>query len=39
MSQLNLSASGYQHILKLPLLIANLAGSDEIQSAHLEEAL
>lgn len=35
MSQLQLSARAYHHILKLARTIADLAGSDEIQSAHL----
>ena len=39
MSQLNLSARAYHRILKLARTIADLAGSDEIQSAHLAEAL
>ena len=39
MSQLNLSARAYHHILKLARTIADLAGSGEIQSAHLAEAL
>jgi len=39
MSQVNLSARGYQRILKLACIIADLAGSDQIQSAYLEEAL
>ena len=38
-SQLNLSALAYHHILKLARTIADLAGSEEIQSAHLAEAL
>ncbi len=39
MSQLNLSARAYHHILKLARTIADLAGCEEIQSAHLAEAL
>lgn len=39
MSQLNLSARAYHRILKLARTIADLAGSDEIQSARLAEAL
>jgi magnesium chelatase family protein len=39
MSQLQLSAWGYHCVLKLARTIANLAGSDEIQSVHLAEAL
>lgn len=39
MSQLNLSARAYHRILKLARTIADLAGCDEIQSAHLAEAL
>ena len=38
-SQMNLSARVYHRILKLARTIAALAGSVEIQSAHLAEAL
>ena len=39
MSQLNLSVRAYHRILKLARTIADLARSEEIQSAHLAEAL
>ena len=39
MSQLQLSARAYHRILKLARTIADLAGSVDIQSAHLAEAL
>ena len=39
MSQMNLSARAYHRILKLARTIADLAGGEEIQSAHLAEAL
>jgi magnesium chelatase family protein len=39
MSQLNQSARAYHRILKLARTIADLAGSEEIQSVHLAEAL
>ena len=39
MSQLNLSARAYHRVLKLARTIADLAGSEEIQSPHLAEAL
>ena len=35
MSQLDLSARGYHRVLELARTIADLAGSEEIQSAHL----
>jgi predicted ATPase with chaperone activity len=39
MTQLNLSARAYHCILKLARTIADLAGSEEIQSTHLAESL
>jgi len=39
MSQLQLSARGYHRVLKLARTIADLVGSDQIQAAHLAEAL
>jgi magnesium chelatase family protein len=39
MGQLNLSARAYHRVLKLARTIADLAGSEEIQSVHLAEAL
>ncbi len=39
MSQLNLSARAYHRILKLARTISDLAGSEEIQSVHLADAL
>ena len=39
MTQLNLSARAYHRILKLARTIADLAGSEEIHSSHLAEAL
>ena len=38
-SQMNLSARAYHRILKLARTIADLAGSEEIESAHLAEVL
>jgi len=39
MSQMNLSARAYHRILKLARRIADLGGSEDIQSSHLAEAL
>ena len=39
MNQMNLSARAYHRILKLARTIADLAGSETIQQAHLAEAL
>ena len=39
MSQLNLSARANHRIPKLARTIADLTGSEEIQSSHLAEAL
>jgi magnesium chelatase family protein len=39
MTQLNLSARAYHRILKPPRTIVDLAGSEDIQSVHLAEAL
>jgi magnesium chelatase family protein len=39
MTQMNLSARAYHRILKLARTIADLAGSEDIQAAHLAEAL
>ena len=39
LTQLNLSARAYQRILKLTHTIADLAGSEEIQTEHLADAL
>jgi len=39
MTQLQLSARAYHHILKLARTIADLAGEESIQSAHLAKAL
>lgn len=39
MGQMNLSARGYHRVLKLARTISDLAGSEQIQAAHLAEAL
>ena len=39
MTQLNLSARAYHRILELARTIADLAGSEEIQSVYLADAL
>lgn len=39
MQQLHMSARAYHHILKLARTIADLASSDQIQTAHLAEAI
>jgi magnesium chelatase family protein len=39
MGQMNLSARGYPRVLKLARTIADLAGCEQIQAAHLAEAL
>ncbi len=39
MGQMNLSSRGYHRVLKLARTIADLAGCENIQAAHLAEAL
>jgi magnesium chelatase family protein len=39
MRQMNLSTHTYHRILKLARTIADLAGSDRIQTAHIAEAI
>jgi magnesium chelatase family protein len=39
MNQLNLSARAFHRVLKLACTIADLAGSDAIQAAHIAGAI
>jgi len=39
MSQMSLSARGYHRVLKLARTVADLAGSEQIQTPHVAEAL
>jgi magnesium chelatase family protein len=39
MNQMNLSARAYHRVLKLARTIADLAGSEHIQTPHVAEAL
>ncbi len=39
MQQLHLNARAYHHVLKLSRTTADLAGTEQIQTAHIAEAI